>query len=117
MCGLYGGFSRELIMYQLIFYVPATYLEVVKEALFNVGAGKYKKYDNCCWQIRGKGQFRPLTSSNPFIGKVNELEEVEEYRVEMIVKDELIKTVVTALINAHPYEEPAYSAFKIEIYP
>ena len=104
-------------MYQLIFYVPATHLEVVKEALFNVGAGKYKKYDKCCWQIEGKGQFKPLTSSNPFIGKVNELEEVDEYRVEMIVKDEFVKVAIAALINAHPYEEPAYSVLKIEVSP
>ena len=104
-------------MYQLIFFVPVTHLEVVKEALFNVGAGKYKKYDKCCWQIEGKGQFRPLTSSNPFIGKVNELEKVDEYRVEMIVKDELVKVAIAALINAHPYEEPAYSVLKIEVSP
>ncbi|MCP4671725.1 MAG: NGG1p interacting factor NIF3, partial [Desulfobacula sp.] len=48
------------------------------------------------------------------IGKLNELEEVDEYRVEMIVKDALIKTAVAALIEAHPYEEPAYSVLKIE---
>ncbi|MCD4720565.1 MAG: hypothetical protein K8S13_12010 [Desulfobacula sp.] len=104
-------------MYQLIFYVPATHLEEVKEALFNVGAGKYKKYDKCCWQIKGKGQFRPLNSSKPFIGKLNKLEEVDEYKVEMIVKDELVKTAVAALIKAHPYEEPAYSVLKIQVYP
>ena len=32
-------------MFQLIFYVPATHLEKVKDALFNAGAGKYKNYD------------------------------------------------------------------------
>lgn len=104
-------------MYQLIFYVPGTHLEAVKEALFNVGAGKYKNYDKCCWQIKGKGQFRPLNNSNPFIGNLNELKEVEEYRVEMIVKEELVNSAVTALIAAHPYEEPAYSVLKIEMYP
>lgn len=102
-------------MYQLIFYVPTPHLEAVKEALFNVGAGRYRKYDKCCWQIKGKGQFRPLDSSNPFIGKVNELEEVEEYKVEMIVKDELVKAAVAALKKVHPYEEPAYSVLRSEV--
>ena len=101
-------------MYQLIFYVPATHLETVKEALFNVGAGKYKNYDKCCWQIEGKGQFRPLDSSNPFIGKLNELQEVDEFKVEMVVKDKLVKIAVKALLNAHPYEEPAYSLLKLD---
>ena len=104
----------EEAMYQLIFYVPATHLEKVKNALFSVGAGKYKNYDQCCWQIEGKGQFRPLKSSSPFIGDLDKLEKVDEYRVEMVVKDELIKTAVAALLNAHPYEEPAYSVLKIE---
>ena len=45
----------EDVMYQLIFYVPATHLEKVKDTLFNAGAGKYKNYDKCCWQIEGKG--------------------------------------------------------------
>ncbi len=104
-------------MFQLIFYVPASHLEDVKEVLFNAGAGKYKNYDKCCWQIEGKGQFRPLKSSSPFVGQLNELEKVDEYRVEMIVKDEFITTAVAALVEAHPYEEPAYSVLKIEPQP
>lgn len=104
----------EKAMFQLIFYVPATHLEKVKNTLFSVGAGKYNNYDQCCWQIEGKGQFRPLKSSSPFIGSPGRLEKMDEYRVEMVVKDELIKTAVAALLNAHPYEEPAYSVLKIE---
>ena len=103
-------------MYQLIFYVPATHLEDVKNALFRAGAGKYENYDKCCWQVEGKGQFRPLKSSSPFIGEQGSLEKLDEYRVEMIVKDELVKIVIAALINAHPYEEPAYSVLKIEVH-
>jgi len=101
-------------MYQLIFYVPETHLEKVKDALFSAGAGKYKNYDQCCWQIKGEGQFRPLKSSSPFIGSLERLEKVDEYRVEMVVKDEIIRIAVAALLNAHPYEEPAYSVMKIE---
>ena len=104
----------EDAMYQLIFYVPETHLEEVKNALFSAGAGNYKNYDKCCWQIEGKGQFRPLKSSSPFIGNQDRLEKVDEYRVEMIVKDEIIRTAVAALVNAHPYDEPAYSVLKIE---
>ncbi len=101
-------------MYQLIFYVPSTHLEEVKDALFKAGAGQYNNYDKCCWQIEGKGQFRPLESSSPFIGGKGRVEKVDEYRVEMVVKDELIKNAVTALGIAHPYEEPAYSVLKAE---
>jgi hypothetical protein len=101
-------------MFQVIFYVPPDHLEKVKKAVFNVGAGRYNNYDQCCWQIQGQGQFRPLKSSSPFIGEKGQLEKIDEYRVEMIVQDELIKIVVAALLDAHPYEEPAYSVLKIE---
>ena len=102
-------------MWHLIFYVPESHLEEVKIAVFNAGAGHYNNYDQCCWQIKGQGQFRPLESSHPFKGKVNKLEKVDEYRVEMIVKDKAIKTVVDAFVEAHPYEEPAYSVLKTQI--
>jgi len=101
-------------MFQLIFYVPPSHLEKVKNAVFKAGAGRYKNYDQCCWQTQGEGQFRPLTNSEPFLGKLNKLEKTEEYKVEMVVEDKYIKAVVVAFIDAHPYEEPAFSVLKVE---
>ena len=63
-------------MYSLHFYVPETHLDRVKQALFAVGAGQYRAYDQCCWQIRGEGQFRPLPTSQPYVGQVGHLEQV-----------------------------------------
>ena len=37
-----------------------------------------------------------------------------EYRVEMICADENIKSVLQALIAAHPYETPAYDVQSIK---
>jgi structural hemagglutinin/hemolysin toxin protein RtxA len=95
-------------MYKLIFYVPIDWVEQVKEAVFEAGAGSYGNYDRCSWQVLGEGQFRPLAGSKPFIGNINTLEVVPEYRVETLVKENNIKSVLAALINAHPYETPAY---------
>jgi hypothetical protein len=100
-------------MYKLSFYVPETHLERVKSALFSKGAGHYKAYDQCCWQTRGEGQFRPLVNSNPALGQVNQLEKVIEYKVEMICTGSSIKEVVQTLLDVHPYEEPAYEVYKI----
>ena len=100
-------------MYKLNFYVPQSHLESVKQALFTVGAGKYKAYDQCCWQIRGQGQFRPLTGSRPFQGRMNQLEKLTEYKVEMVCDDTSLKVLVKTLLDAHPYEEPAYEIYKI----
>jgi hypothetical protein len=95
-------------MYKLCFYVPQSHLEAVKEAVFNAGAGRIGNYEHCCWQVLGQGQFRPLAGSNPYIGQPDEIETVAEYKVEMVLEDARLTAVVTALKQAHPYEEPAY---------
>jgi hypothetical protein len=100
-------------MYKLSFYVPESYLEPVKTALFAKGAGQYNAYDQCCWQVRGEGQYRPLPHSQPYRGKTCHLERVAEYKVEMICNEASIKEVVQTLLSIHPYEEPAYEIYKI----
>jgi len=100
-------------MYKLCFYVPESHLELVKNALFSKGAGVYDQYDQCCWQVQGEGQFRPVANSQPFLGQINQLEKVDEYKVEMICRAASIKDVVLTLLNTHPYEEPAYEIYKI----
>lgn len=101
-------------MYKICFYVPDNAVEIVKQALFAAGAGRIGNYDSCCWQVLGSGQFRPLENSNPAIGKTGKVETVSEYRVEMVCEDRIIKDVVEALRQSHPYEEPAYDVLKLE---
>ena len=103
-------------MYSLIFYVPNTHLESVKEAVFTAGAGTIGDYKHCCWQVLGQGQFQPLPGSQPFIGQHDQLEQVPEWRVELVVAASHIKSVVTALKAAHPYEEPAYAVYRLETF-
>lgn len=101
-------------MYTLVFYVSESHLERVKEALFAAGAGAIGNYQKCCWQVLGQGQFKPMVGSQPFIGEQGQLEEVAEWRVEMVVAAAYIKPVMTALKAAHPYEEPAYAVYRLE---
>lgn len=100
-------------MYLLSFYVPASHLDSVKEALFAVGAGKMGNYEQCSWQIQGGGQFCAKPGSAPYIGDQNKLTTIPEYKVEMICDSGHIKAVVKALKKAHPYEEPAYFVLKV----
>ena len=101
-------------MVKLNFFVPESHLESVKTALFQAGAGKIGDYDSCCWQTLGAGQYRPLEGSAPYIGQTGVVEKVQEYKVELVCEDALIKAVIRALIAAHPYEEPAYDVIKLE---
>lgn len=100
--------------YLLSFYTPESHLESVKRSLFNVGAGQQGDYMEACWQCFGQGQFRPLKAANPSIGEPGKLTHVTEYKVEILCTSNTIHAAVSALKNAHPYEEPAYSIFKIE---
>lgn len=95
-------------MYKLGFFVPESHLDQVKQALFAAGAGQIGQYEHCSWQVLGTGQFRPGANANPHIGVPGRLEQLAEYRVEMVVQDDLIRAVVAALKLSHPYEEPAY---------
>lgn len=103
-------------MYKLTVFVPDDYLEQVKTALFDAGAGKIGNYSHCCWQVLGQGQFMPLAGNQAFIGVTNQLETVIEWRVEMIVAKEKIQTVIQSLKQAHPYETPAYEVIKLEVF-
>ncbi|MGC3894171.1 NGG1p interacting factor NIF3 [Pseudomonas urmiensis] len=100
-------------MYKLAFFVPASHVEVVKAAVFAAGGGRIGDYDHCAWQTLGQGQFRPLDGSQPYLGQTGQVEVVEEWKVELVVADELIAQVVAALKASHPYETPAYEAWRL----
>ncbi|MFQ3323840.1 MAG: hypothetical protein ACI90U_001663 [Pseudomonadales bacterium] len=101
-------------MYKLCFYVPESHLELVKTVLFNTGAGSIGDHQKCCWQVLGKGQFQPNDYAKPFIGDLNKLAIVDEYRVETVCADIYIEAAIAALKSAHPYEEIAFDVLKVE---
>lgn len=101
-------------MYVVVFYVPESHLEQVKEALFHAGAGALGDYTHCAWQVEGEGQFQPEEGSDPFIGSAGKVERVKEYRVEMVCPADRAKDVAAALVEAHPYEEPAYHFIPVQ---
>jgi hypothetical protein len=95
--------------FKLEVFVPKSHEKDVKDALASAGAGKLGNYDSCIWSTDGVGQFRPLAGSNPHLGQCDELEVVPEAKLECIVECSLIKPVIAALRQAHPYETPAFS--------
>lgn len=100
-------------MINLCFFVPPEALEAVKSAVFAAGAGRMGQYDQCCWQCEGRGQFRPLNGSDPYLGQAGQLETVVEYKVELVCADERLRDVIAALRKAHPYEEPAFQTYRL----
>jgi len=101
-------------MYKLNYYVPIEAKERTKEALFKIGVGKFNNYEYCCFETLGKGQFKPINDAKPYIGTKNNIEYVDEYKIEMICSNKLIKEAIEVLKRAHPYEEVAYEVIRLE---
>lgn len=106
-------FLARNVMLKLIYYVPESHLEATKQAIFKEGAGAIGNYEQCAWQVKGMGQFKALAGAHPFIGQLNALEQLEEWRVETIVPELKAHEVAQALKASHPYEEPAFEFIQI----
>ncbi|MBY5993676.1 NGG1p interacting factor NIF3 [Ferrimonas balearica] len=102
-------------MKKLEVYVPASHLEGLLTALFEAGAGRLGDYDQCCWVSEGRGQYRPLPSSAPFLGTVGKLHREPEHKVELVFDAALKDTIIAALKTAHPYQTPAYQVLAFEL--
>ena len=108
-----SSLANRKSMYKICVYVPENAVETVKKALFDAGAGRIGNYDCCCWQTAGTGQFRPLQGSQPAVGRLNEIEHVEEIKIELVCADEVVESAVRAMRQAHPYEEPAFDVWQL----
>lgn len=95
------------------YYVPRSHLELTKQAIFSAGAGIMGNYSCCAWQTKGTGQFKPGLGSDAYIGKIDKVCKVSEYKVETVCLSSKIKKVIKALKNSHPYEHPAFGALKL----
>jgi dinuclear metal center YbgI/SA1388 family protein len=98
---------------KLTTYVPAADADPVRQALGRAGAGVIGDYDSASFSSAGEGRFRPLAGANPTIGEVGELEVVDEVRIECELPRAARPRVVAALLDAHPYEEPAYDVVEL----
>ncbi len=104
--------THEMKLKKLVVFVPKTHSEQVRQAIGNAGAGAIGNYSHCAFSSEGTGYFLPGETSNPFIGKVGEIEAVQEERLETIFPEALEKKILSAMLKVHPYEEVAY-----DIYP
>ena len=98
---------------KLVTFVPEGHAAVVREAIFNAGAGKIGNYDYCSYNLTGEGTFRGSENTNPFVGEKGKIHFEKEIRIETIVPKVLARKVVIAMLKAHPYEEVAYDLYPL----
>jgi len=118
LCRKLGILNAEILrpipdkLRKLVTFCPASHASQVREAIINAGAGQIGNYDSCSYNSTGEGTFRALAGSTPFVGEPGKLHTEPEMRIETIFPVFLENAVITALKQAHPYEEVAF-----DIYP
>lgn len=101
-------------LFKIAVFTPETHVENVVDAISKEGAGHIGKYSHCTFQSIGTGTFMPLEGTTPFIGQQNQLERVNETKIETIVSESILQKVINSMITAHPYEEVAYDVYPLQ---
>ena len=102
---------------KLVVYVPVADTGRLLDALSDAGAGAIGDYERCAWSTTGTGTFRPLPGADPSVGSVGEVAEVPESRLEVVLPRARRARVLRAMLDAHPYEEPAYDLLELATVP
>nr|WP_319401498.1 Nif3-like dinuclear metal center hexameric protein [uncultured Carboxylicivirga sp.] len=106
--------AKKDALVKLVVYVPKEYAEVVRNAIFEAGAGVIGEYDSCSFNVEGKGTFKAGDQTNPFVGEKGELHFEDEVRIETIMPSFIQRKVVNTMLEQHPYEEVAYDIYPLK---
>ena len=105
---------KDDMLLKLVTFVPADKAEELREALFNAGCGCIGNYDACSYNLEGIGTFRAGDNTNPYCGEIGIPHKEKETRIETILPLFKKNAVEKALIEVHPYEEPAYDFYPLK---
>ena len=92
---------------KIIVTIPLENVNEVRGAMCEAGAGVIGNYTHCSMSTKCVGTFKPTDEANPYIGEKNNLEFVEEEKLEVACDIHKVKKVISRLREVHPYEEPA----------
>ncbi|MGM0124139.1 YbgI/family dinuclear metal center protein [Enterococcus sp. AZ194] len=109
--------THEIPFKKLAVYVPVESAKQMREALANAGAGEQGNYRETSFSSIGTGRFTPVDDAKPTIGQINQAEQVQEAKIEVIFPEPLKETLLQAMFAAHPYEEPTYDLISLDNTP
>ncbi len=101
-------------MRKLVTFVPFSFEQKVKNALFKSGAGVIGNYDSTSFTVQGTGSFRGNEFTHGFSGVAGKLHLEKEIRIETVFPKHMEQTIIRSLLEAHPYEEVAYDIYRVE---
>ncbi|MGB0424244.1 MAG: Nif3-like dinuclear metal center hexameric protein, partial [Flavobacteriales bacterium] len=105
---------KKGLLNKLVVFLPEENRAEVKHAMYKAGAGEIGEYSNCSFAQLGTGTFKPGAKSNPHTGSIGDIHSTTEERFEVIVESFSLNSVVSAMLEAHPYEEVAYDVYQLQ---
>ena len=105
---------KKDLLRQLAVYCPSSDAEKVRNELFKAGAGDIGNYDECSFTSIGEGTFRANEGCKPHLGEVGERHQEKEEKIEVIFPKHKEQSIISAMKDAHPYEEVAYQIYILD---
>lgn len=99
-------------MLVIVCFVPLSHADAVRLALAEAGAGAVGAYTACSFSTPGQGRFLPGAGAQPHLGEVGQPSVVDEVRIECVCPRGKAMEAVSAMLAAHPYEEPAWHCYE-----
>jgi hypothetical protein len=98
---------------KLEIFVPQEYAFKIRDELAKIGVGRIGNYDHCVAISPVQGYYRPLPGADPFDGKIEQISEVKEYKIEVNCKRESVNEAMELIRSVHPYEEPVVNVIPL----
>jgi dinuclear metal center YbgI/SA1388 family protein len=105
---------KKHIINKLTVHSPINSAEILREALFEAGAGDIGNYSNCSFNTIGEGTFKGNQKSNPTIGEKETLQNQSEIKIEVIFPLHKKTEILQKMLSVHPYEEVSYEITTLE---
>jgi dinuclear metal center YbgI/SA1388 family protein len=99
---------KRNVLAKLVVFTPTSCSVRVREAAFLAGAGAIGNYSECHFESSGSVTFKPNEHATPFDGENGVRSNVEEVKLEFLMSSHIAHTVLSAVKQAHDYEEIAY---------
>lgn len=99
---------KKGLIQKLSVNVPTDQSDIVRNALFNAGAGQVGNYEETSFNVIGAGTFKAKEGANPYVGTVGTRHYEPEVKIDVIFTIDKQHKVLRALHETHPYEEVAY---------
>jgi dinuclear metal center YbgI/SA1388 family protein len=99
---------------KLVTYTVPDNAQIVRNALFEAGAGQIGNYSECSFSSTGIGTYKGNENSNPVIGSKGELSQEHEIKIEVTFEKHLQSKILKALFANHIYEEVAFEIYELQ---